>query len=115
MKTEEEKLEYINKELGTDYKSLNEVNWDYISWNLKLSEDFIREFQNEVEWEYISCTQKLSEDFIREFQDKLDWEYISYYQKLSEEFIREFQDKIHWSIYLNRKGILDIVIDKLIN
>ena len=64
MQTEQERLEYLNKELGTDYKSLKEVNWDYISWNLKLSEDFIREFANEVVWEYISCTQKLSENFI---------------------------------------------------
>ena len=31
MKTEEEKLDYLNKELGTDYNSLNNVNWDDIS------------------------------------------------------------------------------------
>ena len=43
MKTEEERLHYLNKELGTDYNSLNNVNWDDISENKTLSEDFIRE------------------------------------------------------------------------
>ena len=50
---------------------------------------------NNVNWDYISFSQKLSEDFIREFKDKVDWDYISYYQKLSQDFIREFKDKVN--------------------
>ena len=91
-----DKLKFLNKELGTSYKSLFDVNWTYISEFQKLSEEFIREFQDKIDWYNISIYQKLSENFIREFQDKVDWFYISKYQKLSEEFIREFQDKIDW-------------------
>ena len=113
------KLEYLNKELGTKYTSIDEVdwgdvscyqhltdkfmrifcddlNWRYISEYQVLSEDFIREFQDRVNWGFISVYQVLSEDFIREFQDKVRWDYISKYQKLSEDFIREFQKKVNW-------------------
>ena len=96
MKNEEEELDYINKECKTNYSSLEEVDWWYISVFQKLSEDFIREFQDKVWWSWISEYQKLSEDFIREFQDKVDWRMISRYQTLSEEFIREFADKVNW-------------------
>ena len=91
-----DRLEFLNKELGTNYISLDEVNWGNISLFRKLSENFIREFQNKLEWFWISIYQKLSEDFIREFQDKVNWGYISIHQKLSEDFIREFQDKFDW-------------------
>ena len=95
-------IDFLNKELNRNYKSIDKVNWDYISIYQKLSEDFIREFKNNVDWYRISFNQKLSEDFIREFQNKVYWEYISIYQKLSEDFIREFQNKVYWeyiSIY----------------
>lgn len=49
-----------------------------------------------IDWWYISYCQKLSEDFIREFSDKVDWNYISYRQKLSFKFIKEFANKINW-------------------
>ena len=91
-----DKLEFLNKELGTNYKSLNDVNWRNISYNKNLSENFIREFQDKVYWRLISEYQKLSENFIREFQDKVNWSYISANQKLSDNFIREFQNKVNW-------------------
>ena len=59
----------------------------------------VREFKNKVDWESISINQKLSENFIREFKNKVNWEFISKYQKLSENFIREFNlkiDKDNW-------------------
>jgi len=79
----------------------NRVNWEYISIYQKLSEDFIREFKNQINWSYISKYQNLPEDFIREFENRVNWEYISKYQKLSEDFIYEFQDKINWYYIIN--------------
>ena len=90
------RLEFLNKELGANYTSLDEVSWYRISRCQKLSEDFIREFKNKVYWCRISKYQKLSENFIREFQYEVDWDKISIYQNLSEDFIREFQNKIDW-------------------
>jgi len=95
-----------NQNLSEEFirENVDKVNWNYISKYQKLSEGFIREFQNKVNWTWISKYQKLSEDFIQEFQDKVNWYWISIYQKLSEDFIREFQDKVNWcwiSIYQN--------------
>ncbi len=72
------------------------INWDYICWKQKLSEDFIRDFSNEVKWVYISYHQILSENFIKEFADKVDWFCVSDRQKISNKFIQEFSDKIHF-------------------
>jgi len=92
-----DKLDFLNKELGTEYKSFDDVDWNLISLRYKLSEDFIREFKDKFNWVYISKYQKLSEDFIREFRYKVDWWYVSRYQKLSENFIRKFNDRVNWS------------------
>ena len=94
------KLQLLNKELNTNYKSLKdaykEVNWHNISINQQLSEEFIEKFGDKVNWNYISVYQKLSEEFIEKFGDKLNWDYISEYQKLSEEFIDKFKYKVYW-------------------
>ena len=82
-----DRLEFLNKELGTNYTSLDEVNWINVTRNIQLSEEFIREFSDKVNWDYISERQKLSENFIREFQNRVNWSYISYHQNLSENFI----------------------------
>ena len=90
------RLEFLNKELGTNYISLDKINWTKISKHKKLSENFIREFENKVIWSNISTYQNLSENFIREFKDKINWRKISRCQKLSEDFICEFKDKVNW-------------------
>ena len=71
------------------------VDWEWVSYRDKLSEDFIREFKAKLDWGYMSIGQTLSEDFIREFKCKVDWYKISRYQKLSEDFIREFAEKLN--------------------
>ena len=89
-------IEFLNKELGTNYSSLDQVDWNNISIYQNLSENFIREFKNKVSWCWISRFQKLSENFIREFQNKVNWGLISENQKLSENVIREFQNDVNW-------------------
>jgi len=87
----------INKNLNCTVDEFKDkVDWYYISYYQKLSENFIREFKDKVDWHYISERQKLSEDFIREFEDKVNWSYVSMYQNLLEDFIREFKDRVNW-------------------
>ena len=62
--------------------------------NQKILFKFIQTNKN-INFNYISYQYILSENFIRELQDKVDWCYISERQKLSENFIREFQDKVY--------------------
>lgn len=76
-----------------DRLNSHNIDWNYISYYMKLSEDFIRAFSDKVKWYAISIRQTLSEDFIREFGDDVYWQYISCYQILSEGFIREFKHK----------------------
>ena len=40
MRTEQEQLDYINKECNTNYTSLNKVDWHMVSKNQKLSRNF---------------------------------------------------------------------------
>ena len=70
--------------------------YDDISQNKILSEDFIEEHADKVNWDYISIYQNLSENFIEKHQDKVNWLYITIHQKLSENFIEKHQDKVNW-------------------
>lgn len=104
------RLDFLNKGPRTNYQSLGDVDWTYISEFHELSEDFMREFKDKVNWDCISASQKLSEDFIREFKDKVSWNWISNYQKLSEDFIREFSDRVSWlPISVNQKLSEDFI------
>jgi len=76
--------------------TLSRRMWQFISYNVELSEDLIRQFADKVDWDNISWSQNLSENFIREFSDKVNWDYISYRQVLSKDFIREFYDRLNW-------------------
>ena len=89
-------FEYINKELGTNYKPFDNIDWDAISKQYILSESFIEKFQDKLDWYYISVYQKLSDDFIEKHQNKVKWMLISTYQKLSEPFIEKHKDDVDW-------------------
>ena len=51
------------------------------------------QIHNNLNWNYISDNYKLSENFIREFQDKVNWWCMLNYQNLSEKFKSEFKYK----------------------
>ena len=85
----------LSEEFIREFK--DEVNWFSISLHQELSEKFIREFENCVHWKYISAKQLLSESFIREYQIMVDWKFIMERQKLSYEFIHEFENNIDWA------------------
>ncbi len=89
---------------------INQMGWSYVSSNMELSEEFIREFADKLDWggivqngwirrskTGISACQVLSESFMKEFIHKLDWKMISRYQTLSETFINMYSDSVHWN------------------
>ena len=69
-------------------------NWENISKNSKLTEDFMKEFKDKLNWNKISQYQTLSEDFIKEMKDYVKWSKIARYQTLSEEFKKEYKNKL---------------------
>lgn len=43
-------FEYLNKELGTNYKSDKDIKWPVITTNYNLSEELIEKIYNEDNW-----------------------------------------------------------------
>ncbi|MBW3020320.1 hypothetical protein KY334_03410 [Candidatus Woesearchaeota archaeon] len=90
------KKELTPEQIENIRKDPDKQDWNDLSRDYKLLEDFIIEFQYLVNWKCISISQKLSEDFIKKFAYYVDWDYISKYQVLSENFIREYKNKLNW-------------------
>ena len=88
-----------NKKLSEDFieENADKVNWMLISEYQKLSEPFIERHADDVYWPYISIHQKLSEPFIERHADDVSWDMISIFQKLSEPFIEKFRDRVDWA------------------
>jgi len=63
--------------------------WINVCMNLRLSEEFMREFKDYIVWATVSRYQPLSESFIREFKDYVDWRNIYQSQILTPDFIDE--------------------------
>ena len=78
---------YCRGEVHTEIKKIDVVDWEFVSYRLKLSEEFIEKFQDKVGWELVSKRQKQSE----KYQEKIHWGGIFNYQTLSEKFIKKFQ------------------------
>ena len=68
-------------------KNLTKSEWDYISRNYKLTEDFMQKHKNKLNWLYISSCQTLDEPFIEKCFDNISWEFIAISQNLSEDFL----------------------------
>lgn len=73
----------------------NFINWSYISKNMILSDDFIREFFCVLDWKLLSQYQNLSDNIISEFKYKIDWALASKYQNLSKNTLIKFKNDIN--------------------
>lgn len=115
-----------------------EYPWDWISSNLKLSEEFISEFSDKVNWGYILRYQSISDEFIRDHFDyigklswyilrdfmseelmlmlkdkELPWDKISSELNLSEDFIRNVADKLNLNLIFKHQCLSDTLYDEL--
>lgn len=75
---------------------------------------YIKYFKNEknFNWDEISSNELLSEDFIEKYIDKINFNNMHYYN-ISDEFIIKYKDKINWEL-LSTKPDLSINIIKKI-
>ena len=108
-------LEYLNKELGTDFQSISDVDWNDISSDpaLKFSDDFINKFDKLIQWELLSQHKTLSIDFIKKYEDKLCVPLICTYQKLDNELIEKYAES-YVNLILNRQTLTIEQIENLI-
>ena len=107
-----EDFEYINNELGTDFKDNDEISWIILSKNYTLSEAFIDKFQNKLDWDWLSYSQPLSEEFIESHLDKIKWTLISCHQKLSEKFIEKHINDVNLSLISKHQKLSEDFIAK---
>lgn len=63
------------------------VDWNWISYYQRFSEDFMREFKDQYVWGHLRKSQKLSEDFIYGMREYLDFDYYLKENKITQEFI----------------------------
>ena len=124
MKITDELQEIMDK---YDWKSIDDIDWNKISYDYNLSIKFMEKYFDKLNLEYISYYQILSENFIEEYLDEfneLSLYYICRYQKLSEKFIDKYIDKLNInfiSSYQNvskkfaKKHKLDIKLHKKVH
>lgn len=98
---------------------LNKNDWNNISMNYELSEDFIINFSEYLNWTLIYKYQHLTQHLIKNGNYVIDkFTYITKFQKLSEEFIIEnindLNLKLIWSNQTYSENLLKKII-KLIN
>ena len=98
-----------HKKLSEDFmrEFQDKLYWPNVSFFQGFSEDFIREFKDKVDWYYISINKKLklSLDFILEFEEKLKINYIVEKNNFSMKEYNKYKEK--YKIH-NRFEILDI-------
>jgi len=76
------------------WKSIADVDWEAISQDVKLSEEFIAYFKDRVIWYLISTYQTLSEAFIEKFAKKVWWIEIATHQILSRDFVEKYRYRL---------------------
>ena len=74
----------------------DEILWDTVTINKKLSESFIKKNLHKLDKSLVLMYQTLSEEFLKEHKKYFHFNNISMYQKLSEEFIEEYKDELNW-------------------
>lgn len=82
----------------------NEIDWNKLSFYIKLPENFIEKHKNKLNWEKICNYQELSEKFIEKHDNLVVWHMIFLNQKLSKKFIEKYKNKDNINlIYFNKK------------
>lgn len=69
------------------------MDWNQISRQPDLSEDFIREYEKQINWDILLLSQnkseKINESFVENLKDVIDWSAVARSQLLSFSFIKQ--------------------------
>lgn len=114
MKTKYSYIE-LNKILGTNFKSNNELDKSFVTKNLELTDDNIKKFSTFIDWYELSHCRDLSEDFIEKYHEKLNLNVVCIYQKLSEKFIERHKHRMNWSQISVYQKLSEKFIEKYAN
>lgn len=85
-------------------KYKNNLDWDNISENYGLSEEFYEKYKNYLNW-HILCIQSLSEKFFERNLEYIVWEELCENEEISEQFFERHVDKIIWGSMHNNYAI----------
>lgn len=86
-------------------ETVQNCNWNSISRNMKLTEEFMDIFKYYLNWDYVSVYQTLSEEFIEKHTTRVNWKSITQYQTMSLKFVKKHILKLDKSKLQNYKEI----------
>ena len=93
----------------------DKVHWSRISMYQTLSESFMSHFEAKLDWIMVSRYQEFYIDFVEKYKHKLCWGVLSFHQPLSDLFLELFSEQVDWLIILNEERISDVCIEKYSN
>ena len=107
-------LDIISRNKVTEIDSSSNLSYSGLSWNPKLTLDFIvRNIDENWSWIGISCTAPLTIPFMIKYEDKLDWICVSHNPNLKLEHVLAFLESKPWNwSYLSR--ILDVNLETVL-
>ena len=101
------------------YEFQNFLDWNILTRKKSHNVDFIRTFPNLIEWEEISSKMRFTTvfdyDFFEEFKERLNWTRISNWGNMDELFIDKFKDKLDWDVLSSRQGLTRYLVEKYQN
>ena len=65
-------------------------------------------------WDILSCNQVLSEEFMDMYRDRLDWIYITERQTFGIEFMLRNREYIRWDLLHMNKNYEDLITDEVL-
>lgn len=130
IRTEEERLDYLNQELNTNYQSLDKVDWRTISRCQRLSDNFKKEMElkekempklciNNIEWEhlekkhafYASTGERILDD-VNENNIENIFNILQEWDKNDEEFFQQYKEYKRRVVNNTFKICVDVVYFK---
>ena len=106
---------HVLQPLGLNQEEWKEV-WDTISRYQQLVEidstHFVERYHEKLNWDIISSNQELTEEFMNEHLNDLEgnWDKVSKFQKLSSGFINKHADKLNWGIMATSQKLNESII-----
>lgn len=81
--------ENIKKKINST-ENKRELNWNLISLNKNIDEEFIEKYEKFVYWNNISMGRTFTMEFLEKYRKKIDWSYIWRGPNLSDDLVNQF-------------------------
>lgn len=95
-----------------EYEEADVIDWEEISSDPNLTQEFIEAHANSLNWYQLSCHYPMTEEFIERYAGRVNWSAICWHQKLSEDFVEKHADRIVWYALHKKQDFSEEFIEK---